>query len=189
MNLLDNRPLIIGMILTLISIKFVLVPVIQWQNQTLVKITKQDRQLQKGLALVDNKDDLLEKFTSLKNYSRQQLKLVASDEKSPIAYQLKVQKNIESLLDKYKLKSRSVTWLAPVRKSSIEEHRLEVTLSGKLKEFIQFMVEIEKQKPKLALMEFRSNISKMKPVRNELGQFTGKFIVVGWRSTTGEVDE
>lgn len=189
MNLLDNRPLIIGLILILVGLKFVFVPVIQWQDLTMTKIAKQDKQLQKGLALVENKEELVSTLTSLKNDSRQQLQLFASDEKSSIAYQLKIQKNVETLLEKYKLKSRSVTWLTPVTKSSIEEHRLEVTLSGELKKFIQLMVEIEKQKPKLALMEFRSNISRMKPTRNKLGKFTGKFVVVGWRSTAGVENE
>jgi len=189
MTLSDNKPFLIGLIVILGAIKFILLPVVTWQETQVNSIFKQERQLAKGLQLLENKTQMIEELNSLRQFSEQQQALIALPEQSPVSYQLKIQKMIEKLLEKYQLNSRSSNWLAPVVKSNIEEHRLEIALSGNTKEFIQFLTEIEQQKPKLSLVDLRTNISKMYPTRDKLGRFTGKFTIVGWRLVGGaEVD-
>ena len=189
MSILKNKPILIGLILVLVTIKFAILPIVNWQENKVLEIQKKNKQLKKGLALVDNQQDLAFELLTLQQFSLKQLQLVAGTENTAIQYQLNIQRKIEALIEKYELRSRSVSWLNKVDRDGHEEHRLEVSLAGTFKGFISLLTEIEKQKPKLALLEFRSNISKMFPNRNELGQFSGKFVVISWRAIPREQNE
>jgi hypothetical protein len=117
------------------------------------------------------------------------LALIASEEKSVLDYQLKIQKQIEALLSSLALTTRSVSWLNPLQDGHLEEHRMEISLTGSMKSYIQFMIALEQIKPKLTIDEFRSNISKMYPNQNKLGRFNGKIVIVGWRNSLGSDNE
>ena len=66
---------------------------------------------------------------------------------------------------------------------------MEISLTGSTKNYIQFMMALEQIQPKITIVEFRSNISKMYPNQNKLGRFNGKIVIVGWRKNTGSVNE
>lgn len=187
--MLGNRQLTLSVIAVLALIKFLLLPLFSWQNEMLNSINKQNSQLVKGLYLLENQAELTNQLQGLKQVNSKQLQLIASSESSSIAYQLNVQKKVERLLEKYQLTSRSANWLNVIERGSVEEQRLEISLRGSVKQFIEFISEVEQQSPKLALIEYRTAINNMYPNRHELGRFSGKFILVGWRNVAGVKDE
>jgi len=189
MLLVNDRKLMIQIIVVLLLAKFVIVPVLEWQNEQIDIVNRQSKQLNKGLKLLENKSELVEHLGKLRSELQVQSQLIAGKGESAISYQLNVQKQIEALLEKYELTSRSITWLNPAVKGNTEEHKLELQLKGSLKNFISLIMEIEQQKPKLAVVEYKSNVSKMYPQRQKLGQFLGKLVIVGWRDISGSTDE
>lgn len=172
-------------IIGLAAIKFLLVPIFDWQNIQIKSINRQNSQLVKGLDLLANQKQLITQLQTLRHHAQRQLSLIARTDETAIVYQVNIQKQMEKLLEKYHLNARSTTWLNKVTRGNIEEHRLEIALKGSVKNFIEFISEIEQQKPKLAILEYRSIINQMSPQSHELGRFSGKFIVVGWRNIAG----
>jgi hypothetical protein len=189
MSLLDNKKRLLIVCAVLIAIKFILLPWFEWQNTQVNQIAAIEKQLQKGLLLVNEQQELTDSISQLQDTYRTNLALIASEEKSVLDYQLKIQKKIEALLSSLALATRSVSWLNPLQDGPFEEHRMEISLTGSMKSYIQFMIALEQIKPKLTIDEFRSNISKMYPNQNKLGRFNGKIVIVGWRNSLGSDNE
>lgn len=189
MSLLNDKKHLLLLCGVLLLIKLILMPWFAWQNKQVQQIGSIEKQLQKGLQLVGEQQTLTDNIATLQSAYRTNSALVASAEKNLLDYQLKIQKDIEKLMATLELSSRSVSWLSPVLVGELEEHRMEISLSGSLKNYIQFMIDIEQIQPKLTIDEFRSNISQMKPMQNKLGRFTGKIVIVGWRNSGGSINE
>jgi hypothetical protein len=189
MSLLDDKKRLLIVCAVLIAIKFVLLPWFEWQNTQVNQIAAIEKQLQKGLLLVNEQQELTDSISQLQDTYRTNSALIASEEKSVLDYQLKIQKKIEALLSSLALTTRSVSWLNPLQDGHLEEHRMEISLTGSMKSYIQFMIALEQIKPKLTIDEFRSNISKMYPNQNKLGRFNGKIVIVGWRNRSRSDNE
>jgi hypothetical protein len=189
MSLLDNKKRLLIVCAVLIAIKFILLPWFEWQNTQVNQIAAIEKQLQKGLLLVNEQQELTDSISQLQGTYRTNKALIASEEKSVLDYQLKIQKQIEALLSSLALTTRSVSWLNPLQDGHLEEHRMEISLTGSMKSYIQFMIALEQINPKLTIDEFRSNISKMYPNQNKLGRFNGKIVIVGWRNSSGSDNE
>jgi hypothetical protein len=189
MSLLDNKKRLLIVCAVLIAIKFILLPWFEWQNTQVNQIAAIEKQLQKGLLLVNEQQELTDSISQLQDTYRTNSALIASEEKSVLDYQLKIQKQIEALLSSLALTTRSVSWLNPLQDGHLEEHRMEISLTGSMKSYIQFMIALEQINPKLTIDEFRSNISKMYPNQNKLGRFNGKIVIVGWRNGSGGDNE
>lgn len=179
MSILEDKKLLIGILLFLVGIKFLLMPLFDWQDAKIEQIQRYNKQLNKGNFLVKNQQTMLETVNEIKQRSASLLNKVASKADTRVSYQLKVQKEVELLMEKYELRARSVTWLKSIKSGPFDEHRLELSLAGSFKNYIRFLNEIESVSPKLNIIELRANVSKMFPKRNELGSFSGKVIVSG----------
>ena len=189
MSLLNDKKRLLLVCGLLIAIKFLLFPWFEWQNIQVNQISTIEKQLQKGLLLVNEQQKLTKNIAQLQNAYRSNSALIASNETSVLDYQLKIQKEIEKMLSSLTLSTRSVSWLNPLQVGDLEEHKMEISLTGSTKNYIQFMMALEQIQPKITIVEFRSNISKMYPNQNKLGRFNGKIVIVGWRKNTGSVNE
>ena len=185
MSLLSNKPLLLSVVAVLAAIRFVLVPFIEWQNEKLSVLNRQEMQLIKGLELLASRESLDEELSRLRNERNSLGGDFLGNDADATSYQLRVQKLINSLLEKNNLKSRNTNWLAAVDKGSLEEHKIEVSFSGKQKDLIQFLLDVEQQKPKIAVYELSGGISGMVARRNILGNTNGKVTLAGWRALQG----
>lgn len=188
MSLLDNKPLLIKIIAALVILKFAIMPIIEWQNEQAQSVAKLQKQLDKGLSLVSKHELLITETAKSKQNLNKELDKVAINSDTPLSYQLSIQKKLEQLLNKHELTARSVSWLTPFSSHSFEEHKLELMLAGELKNFTQFIIEVESIQPKISLFEMRTNVSRMFPKQNKLGRFTGKLVLVSWRNVTGDAN-
>lgn len=181
MSLLNNRKLVIGTIAVLASLKFIVVPVIDWQNEQAAVYEKKLRQLNKGLSLLNNREELTAEIESWRAQNVQYIELMAQPAKSATSFQLAKQNDLDKLLEKHGLKAKRSNWLEHIEQGVVEEHKLELSLSGQLKDFISLVIEIEQASPRMAIVDYRMTISKMSPASHKLGNFSGTLVIASWR--------
>ena len=184
MSLIKNKPLMLSVVAILAGMKFVIMPIVEWQDEKISVMHRQETQLNKGLTLLEGKETLVSSLTALSKKREALSKELLGEDQNATSYQLRVQKVINTLIEKNDLRARNSNWLTPLDKGGIEEHRLELSFSGKQKNFIQFLLDIEQQKPKIAVYELTSGISNMATQRGNLGNVNGKVILVGWRTNS-----
>lgn len=183
MSLLSNKPLMLTLIGLLLAIKFVLQPIVEWQNKKVDDIFLLERQLNKGLGLIQNEEILKSQLSQVSERLKALTKTVLGRDENVAAYQLRVQKQIEELMEKHDIVARNVNWLSPQIDGYSEEHKIEMNLSGQSKDFVLFLLDIEQTTPKMAVVEFSTLISRQYPSRKKLGNITGRLVLAGWRAT------
>lgn len=182
MSILNNRPLLLSIIGVLVTVKFVVQPIFAWQDDVANKLTRQSQQLNKGLTLIENQEELRNQLDTLREKRVTLSEGLLGIDRDSTGYQLRVQRLIDELLEKNKLKARNSNWFTPVSDGVKEEQRVEIALSGKQKDFIKFLLDIENTKPKLAIVQIGSAINKMSSAQSKLGTFNGMIVVTGWRA-------
>jgi len=184
-SFLDNKPLLITLIAFLAALKFILVPTLEWQEQKVIDIEKKAKRVAKGERLLTDEDELDAQLSQLTKKVTSIRKLVISEQPDAVQYQLSIQEEVEKLLSKSGLAIKRTSWLNPKKYASYEEQRMEVTINGTVKQLMQAMIAIEQLKPKIALTEMQTNLSKMKLASNRLGRVSGKIVLTGWRGIEG----
>lgn len=184
--MLQNKTLLLSLLGILLVIKFVVQPVLEWQTAQSEQLARQSNQLEKGLALLDEQAELETRLLSLSNRRTALNGQLYGSDSDATNYQLRVQRLLEDLLEKNNLRARNSNWLSPVSDSVSEELRLEIALSGKIKDFIHFLLDVEQVKPKLAVLRIGSAINRMSSVQNKLGSFNGVVVITGWRALSDE---
>jgi len=178
--------MLIAIIASLSVLKFVLIPIVQWQDTKVTKIAQLQKQLTKGQDLLQHQTELTQQLGQLMAKTNLVLSSVAANEKSAADYQIHTQQMLDKLLEKHGLSVRTMDWLNPVNNGFLEQQRIEIAFSGRVKHLIEFIRDVEQLTPKLAVVELRDNISKMWPEDHKLGNFMGKIVLMGWRNTSTE---
>ncbi|GAA0353825.1 hypothetical protein GCM10009092_17740 [Bowmanella denitrificans] len=176
-----KKQILIGFLLVLAVLKFVIVPVLEWQDEKVAQINTLGQQLSKGTKLLAVQKELELKLQALQAQKGDVLPMLTTDEPSATQFQLQVQRKIDELMAKHELNVQNVNWLTPRPKGMAVEHRLEIRMTGGLKEYLALMIDIEQQKPKLAIVEVNSLISNMRPAGYTLGRVNGRLVISAWQ--------
>jgi len=152
---LKKHALLIAFIAILIVIKFVLIPVIEWQDNQLQEIRLLEKKQQKI-------DKVLLNTSKVENLNLQLNKVLLKVNTALFSYQkesifkLNQQKMLEAMLKKHDLKLDRIGWKtsAEVSESAMIAYRLEMRLKGKTANVIQFITDLESHDKLIEINKF-----------------------------------
>ena len=137
MRLLDNKPLLYALIAVLAACRFLVVPIIQWQNQTLAETNKAQQRYQKTLNLLHNRTAF---STQLQQLQTDNLamgsQLLAPGPVLPT--QLRLQREIEAKAKQLGIQVRGINWLEPIKQGQLRQLRAKIALMAKSQELVEF---------------------------------------------------
>jgi hypothetical protein len=172
MNELKQHALLLSAVALLVIIKFIYLPISDWQSALYMEIQQQQKKLsQVGVVLSEN-DELLSQKVKLT-----QALTVAEQVFFPYQveadFQLKQQIMLEKILEQHKLKLTRFGWENSRNLSalSVTHYQLQVFLSGNTLNFIQLMAALELQSPYIEVGDFVLNVQRQKA--QDLGQVSG----------------
>jgi hypothetical protein len=173
----------------LIVIKFVFMPIIQWQNSLLADIALLKNKSSKIELLLNNQhetEQLLSTYTAV-------LKPMANifNEKRPESdFKLAQQKWLESLMEKHGISIKNTSWqlVSTIESPKVKQFQLKVNFSGKTEDLRRIMQSLESQTPLVYVNDFLINIKKQSKTRlgSVSGSLTLHFYMKNNDNTVGE---
>ena len=106
-SLMSQRNLLITLAV-LLSIRFVVVPVLNWQSDMVVQNTAKHTQLQKIISVVENKQNLSDRLAMVVDRKLQRERLFFSSEEN---IKLNLQKEVEGYFGRHNVKLTGFNWL------------------------------------------------------------------------------
>lgn len=146
MRELKKHSIALGLITLLLVLKFIFVPLIQWQDIQINTVAMLERKIEKveSLLLADNllNEQHFVLSSALSNLERE---IFFYQDES--AFQLKQQKIVESNLSKSALKVSSIGWQTTVvlRKLPLLQFSLEYRVSGKTNKMVEYLIQLKGQ--------------------------------------------
>lgn len=173
-ELIQQKPYLIWLLAGLLFAQFVVVPVMTWQDEKVAQLALVQKRLGKALHLLNNEQSLDEQqqFLQAARTQYQGLFFAQAEETS---FQLKNQKMIEALAEKYQLTVNSIGWkkVSNITDSQLSTYELQMRFTSKTKDIIPFQIAIE-QLPQLVKVE-GMNINIKRHLKNTMGRANGLF--------------
>jgi len=177
MQTLRNHPWLTGLLLLLLAVKFVFVPIVDWQNEQLLNIKLQTKRISRAelaLANVDNNAQLLSQLQS-QSQVLHKLFYPFSEEAN---FKLQQQQWLEGLIAKHQFKINNVGWVfsAKVLGQPLIKHQLSVSFEGSTFALPSLQAEIEESPQWVDISSFTFNL---RGQRNfNLGSLSGNLDLV-----------
>jgi len=173
MQMLRNYPYLTGLLMLLVVLKFMLVPLIQWQNDTLWNIKQHDKRLGYAEAAISNVDSNSGQLVTLQTELKklQGLFYVNQDEAS---FKLEQQQWLEALLAKHNIKVTNIGWgfSSKMLAQPIIKHQLSIFLHGQTHALPGLHLDLEANEQWVELSGFMFNVKGQN--QSALGRVTGK---------------
>jgi len=146
MNDLKKHSLALSLIALLLFLKFVLIPLIQWQDNQITTVAMLERKIEKVENLLLSDNVLNEQYLALSNaLSNLEQEIFSYQEES--TFQLTQQKMVENNLLKSELKVSSIGWQNTVElaKLPLLQFSLEYRVSGKTNNVVEYLTQLKAQ--------------------------------------------
>ncbi|TDP40237.1 hypothetical protein DEU29_102137 [Idiomarina aquatica] len=134
---------LLSIVAVLVIIKFVVQPILEWQNETLDNIAVSERRLESGLDAIEKSDEYelkaIQLGQELSNSKGGLMSFVGAN-----AFQLEQQTAFENIASQHNITVESASW-SPMQTmdNGILEHRLDVTLIGDTEDIIALQAQLE----------------------------------------------
>ena len=173
MNELKQKAWLLIVIAILATAKFIIIPIVDWQNIQLAEIQLLKKKLAKTQYILANK----EKIEKINHQLRKELaksNTLFFSFPSDSLFKLEQQKMLESLLTQFSLTSQNIGWknITKLAEFNLQKFQVEVKISGKTINVIELMTELETMLPRIEIENF--NISIKKQQKSDLGFSTGR---------------
>lgn len=154
-----KHQLAFGAIAILLLLKFLLVPLFDWQNQQLSNITNLQKRVSKSQNVITNQSQISQSQQRI----TAQLKAINSlfiDYKNDAEFKLAMQQQIEQRLASNQLQINNSSWLPTiaVANDQLMRHQLRLNIKGTLLNVKNFITVLESAPPQVALKTFNINI-------------------------------
>ena len=172
MNELKQHALLLSIVALLAAMKFIVVPIIEWQDAIFMEIQQQQKKLSKVGGVVNKKSELTQQNTEL-TQALAITEKVFFPTQTESSFQLKQQKMLEAMLEQYKLKSTRFGWKQSTELTdlSVKKYQLQVFLNGQTTDMVKLMAALEQYSPYIEVSEFIFTIKQQK--EKKLGQVRG----------------
>lgn len=180
-NEFKHHPIKVGLLLSLLLIKFIVLPVFDWQNEQILILHQSQIKLSKTQAI-------LAKESQMKNLIEQISKNIEPIERAffnapnELAFKLNLQQQIESTLSRFNLEQKNFSWLNKTHNAdlSLTAQAFEVRLTGDSYQLVHLISELEAQDKLFQLLQFNVDFKAQTAV--ELGRVEGVITFrVFWR--------
>lgn len=167
-----KNKLALGALGVLVFLKFVVVPLFDWQNMQLGSIANLQKRVSKSQNVIANQNQI----TKSQQRISKQLKAINSlfiDYKAESEFKLSMQQKVEQTIAINKLQINSSNWLPSllVADGQLIRHQIRLSIKGNMLDFTSLITELESSKPKAELKTFNINVKGQNSER--LGQVDG----------------
>lgn len=155
---MQNKPFLLSVIAFLALLRFLVVPIFEWQDETLAKTQQLQKKIDKSLVYINNATKLEAYNVDLSNALavRNQAREVYSDVGR---YQLAKQRQLESLFQQYDIRIKTSNWLEPIKTAQSVTLQYSFQFSGKLKNLIPLHLALSKLGRDILVTRISMNVS------------------------------
>ncbi|WDE00524.1 hypothetical protein [Thalassomonas actiniarum] len=173
MNDLKKHALALSFIAVLVCIKFVYIPIIDWQDEQLGTLALLERKINKVDHLLTEEEQLT---VDHEMSTRQVLALSQGfyHNQDPEPFKRQQQKNIEAELLAHKLKIKNIGWQITMENADVNLNQFSInyTFDGKSEDVINYLLAISANEKFSELTEF--NLSFVKQKAGKLGRVSAR---------------
>ncbi|MDN3484899.1 GspMb/PilO family protein [Pseudoalteromonas sp. APC 3224] len=167
-----KHQLALGALVILIALKFLIVPLFDWQNSQLAQLANLQKRAVKSQNVIVNQSQINQAQQTI----NAQLKAVNSlfvDYQRESEFKLAMQQQIEQTIANNQLQINTSSWLPSITVASNQliRHQLRLNLKGKMRDFINFITLLESKTPKAELKSLNINLKGQKS--DGLGNMSG----------------
>jgi hypothetical protein len=155
---LQNKPLLIGLIAFLVVIKFVLLPLQQKQQDVYQQLDSLTKRVQRSEALIAQQQELLQ----WKDRQQQQLQTLLAPfpvVNNATQYRLQLQQQMQLLAAEHKVSVTFFDWLSdsPLEVFNLYRGRVSLRIEGSAANVMRWHGQLEQQFPQFILRDIRGN--------------------------------
>lgn len=167
-----KHQLALGALVILIALKFLIVPLFDWQNSQLAQLANLQKRAVKSQNVIVNQSQINQAQQTI----NAQLKAVNSlfvDYQRESEFKLAMQQQIEQTIANNQLQINTSSWLPSitVANNQLIRHQLRLNLKGKMRDFINLITLLESKTPKAELKSLNINLKGQKS--DGLGNMSG----------------
>ena len=171
---MSNKPLLLGLLAVLFVMRFIVVPIFDWQNQAVTDTRSLQNKLDKSAAYITD----LPKLIAFKESLNDELaaRHAASETYNDIGrYQIAKQRQFEQMFDAADISITSSNWLDPIATAKGVTLQMRLQFSGKLHRFINLHTQIAALGASVNVTNLSLNMSGQ--TESSLGTFSGNAII------------
>ncbi len=167
-----KQQIALGVLALLIVLKFIVVPLFDWQNEQLANLANLQKRVSKSQNVIANQTQI----TQSQQRISAQLKAINSlfiNYKPEDEFKLAMQQQIEKTVANQQLQINTSNWLPSilVANKQLMRHQLRLSIKGKMLDFTKLITELESVTPKAELKTF--NINSKGQNAEQLGRVDG----------------
>ncbi len=156
--MLNNKPLLIGIILLLAALRFLIVPWMDYQDEQKQQLETLTKRLVRSEALLEFKDQLYQQKDQqdiVVGQFTDQLEQSTSVQQ----YQLELQQRLQQLIETRNAKMELFDWLSDSDLKAFSMHRARINLrfTGQLSDVIALHLMIEQQYPHAQILDLNTS--------------------------------
>ena len=185
MQALRNYPYLTGLLVLLLVLKFLLVPLIQWQNETLWSIKQNHKRLSRADTATVNISANQRQLGTLK-LQLEQIQSVFYPPQKEASFKLEQQQLLESVLAEHNFKVSNIGWTysAQVLGQPLIKHQLSVSFDGQTFDLPNLYLALDNNSQWIDVLGFSFNLIGQN--ENSLGKFRGSLDLVFYQHAGNE---
>jgi hypothetical protein len=185
MQVLRNYPYLTGLLALLLVLKFLLVPLIQWQNETLWSIKQNHKRLSHAATAAVNMSANQRQLSQLQQQLKQ-IQAVFYPQLKEASFKLEQQQLLESLLAEHHFNVSNIGWTysAQVLGQPLIKHQLSVSFDGDTFDLPSLYLTLDRNPQWIDVMSFSFNL--MGQNEKSLGRFRGSLDLVFYQLAGNE---
>ena len=161
MKELKKHQFLLSVVALLIIIKWLYVPIVDWQDERYFEIKQKQNRLSKSSAVLkqsnvySQKNDLLADSLAIAND-------IFVEKQDDSLFKLEQQKFVEQMLSKLGLSLTRTVWENALEsvEPQIKQYKMKVFFKGRTNDMVRYVTELEKHKPYIEVNDFIFNINK-----------------------------
>jgi hypothetical protein len=172
---MNNKKLLLSLLSLMLALRFIIVPLIDWQNSMLDETQRLQTKLDKSSSFIDNLPKLVayKDTLSAELERRHQAGEVYYDVGR---YQIEKQRQFEQLFDENNIKISSSDWFEPIVTKQGTTLQLKLQFAGKLSQFIHLQTQIATLSNDIRVADL--SLSMQNQSSTSLGRFNGNATII-----------
>ncbi|ABV37626.1 hypothetical protein Ssed_3022 [Shewanella sediminis HAW-EB3] len=171
---MNNKPLLLGALAVLFLLKFIVVPVIEWQDEAVLETKNLQSKIDKSQSHIKDLPNLV-KYKDQLEVSLTKAKETIERYNDASRYQISKQRQFEALFKEHQLTMSSSNWRDVVKTDNGSTFQLQVQFNGMLSDFIAFHLQVNAMGPSVVIGNLGLNIRGQSQA--SLGYMTGNMVI------------
>ena len=167
---MKHKTLLLSVLGVLLLVRFVLLPVYEWQQGQVTELANTLERLNDVDALLDLEDEIQSQRRALKTIEGNLQDMFFDIETQN---KTSIQKKVEELFSQYNVEIETITWVFEHSHDyNINEYWLEVAIKGDLKDVVKFNASLINQRPNIYVKQM--NLRRQRSNQESIEQVQGK---------------